>query len=205
MAAIKNIIFDLGGVLLDIDYYKTSDAFKELEVKNFDNFYTQANVNELFEALETGKISEEEFYATMQSYCAAGTTYNQLQTAWNAMLLSFRKGSLLFLPQLKEKYQLFLLSNTNSIHHTEFNKIFKREIGASSFDDHFIKSYYSHLINKRKPYPSTYQFVLEDAGIKPEETLFIDDSNKNIEGAKAIGIYTHLLLPDEKIETLWIL
>jgi glucose-1-phosphatase len=202
MATIKNIIFDLGGVLLDIDYYRTSQAFKELGVKKFDDFYSQASANELFEALETGDVSEEKFYATMQQYCVPGTAYHQVQAAWNAMLLSFRKESVAFLSPLKEKYNLFLLSNTNSIHLPEFNEIYRREIGGLLFDDHFITSYYSHLMHRRKPYSSTYQFVLEDAGIRPEETLFIDDSYKNIDGAKVLGIQTHLLLPEEKIEAL---
>jgi len=202
MATIKNIIFDLGGVLLDIDYYKTSHAFKELGVKKFDDLYSQAAANELFEALETGNISEKKFYAAMQEYCMPGTVYQQVQTAWNAMLLSFRKESVAFLSLLKEKYNLFLLSNTNSIHLPEFNEIYSREIGGPIFDDHFIKSYYSHLIHMRKPYGSTYQFVLDDAGILAGETLFIDDSYKNIDGAKAVGIQTHLLLPEEKIESL---
>ncbi len=202
MAAIKNIIFDLGGVLLDIDYNKTADAFKKLGAIHFDGFYSQAAANELFEALETGNISEEGFYIAMQRHCLPGTTYSQIQMAWNAILLSFRKESLFFLSLLKGRYNLFLLSNTNSIHFTEFKKIFQREIGQPLFDDYFIKTYYSHLINRRKPYPSTYQFVLENAGIRPEETLFIDDSFVNIEGAKELGLHTHLLLPEEKIENL---
>ena len=202
MAIIKNIIFDLGGVLLDIDYYRTSNAFKELGVKNFGDFYSQAAADELFEALETGNVSEEKFYSTMQEYCLPGTSYNQVQVAWNAMLISFRKESVAFLLPLKEKYNLYLLSNTNSIHLPEFNEIYNKEIGGPLFDNYFIKSYYSHLLHRRKPYGSTYQFVLEDAGIKPEETLFIDDSYKNIDGAKEVSIQTHLLRPEEKIEAL---
>lgn len=202
MSAIKNIIFDLGGVLLNIDYNKTATAFTALGVKNFDDLYSQAAANDLFEALETGKITEEKFYAAMQQHCVPQTTAAQIQTAWNAMLLNFRENSLRFLSPLKERYYLFLLSNTNSIHLSEFNKIFTKEINQPAFDDYFIKSYYSHLINRRKPYPATYKYVLGDAGIMAEETLFIDDSEKNIEGAKEIGVHTHLLMPDERIENL---
>ncbi len=202
MAAIKNIIFDLGGVLLDIDYYKTADAFKALGVKHFDDYYSQADANDLFESLETGKITEEVFYTTMQQFCSPGTDHEQIQTAWNAMLLSFRKESLEYLTALKSRYRLFLLSNTNSIHHTAFIEKFEKEIGGTSFDGCFTKTWYSHLIHRRKPYPETYQFVLEDAGLNGEETFFVDDSYKNIEGAKQAGLHTHFLQGNERIEML---
>ena len=89
MAAIKNIIFDLGGVLLDIDYHKTAKAFTDLGVQQFGSLYSQANANDLFEALETGTISEDDFYKTLQNYCHPSTTRHQMQSAWNAILLNF--------------------------------------------------------------------------------------------------------------------
>jgi glucose-1-phosphatase len=202
MDAVKNIIFDLGGVLLNIDYNKTSDAFKKLGAADFDSFYSQQGANELFEALETGNITEADFYNTMQEHCSPNTSHKQIQEAWNAILLDFRRESLQFLSHLNNKYNLFLLSNTNIIHQVEFNKIFTQQIGHSRFDDFFVKSYYSHLIGKRKPYPSTYTYVLEDANISAGETLFIDDSKVNIEGAIEAGLKTHWLTQGEKIELL---
>lgn len=202
MEGVKNIIFDLGGVLLNIDYNKTSEAFKKLGASDFDSFYSQQGANELFEALETGNITELDFYNTMQEHCRPNTTHEEIQAAWNAILLDFRNESLQFLSFLNEKYNLYLLSNTNIIHQAEFNKIFTRQTGNSVFDDFFSKAYYSHLIHKRKPYPSTYHFVLEDAGLDPLETLFIDDSKVNIDGAMEAGLKTHWLIPGEKIEEL---
>ena len=69
-------------------------------------------------------------------------------------------------------------------------------------DDYFVKAYYSHKIHRRKPYPLTYQFVLDDAGIRADETLFIDDSVNNIEGAKKARLQVHHLLPNSKIEDI---
>ena len=200
MPKIKNLVFDLGGVLLNIDYNKTADAFKKLGVQQFDELYSQSGANELFEELETGKISEDNFYETIQQYCQPSTTKHQIETAWNAILLNFRIKSLAHLDKLKEKYNVYLLSNTNSIHLKAFDKIFEEETGHSRLDDYFIKAYYSHKIHQRKPYPSTYQFVLQDAGIRAEETLFIDDSIVNIEGAKQAGLEVHHLLSGQKIE-----
>ncbi|MBC7424405.1 MAG: HAD family phosphatase [Ferruginibacter sp.] len=202
MAKIKNLMFDLGGVLLNIDYNKTADAFKKLGVLNFDDLYSQHEANHLFESLETGKISEEVFYSTMQQYCETGTNVQQIQTAWNAMLLDFRVDSLKFLDGLKEKYNLFLLSNTNIIHHTAFTKLLQQKTGQQSLDSYFIKTYFSHEIFIRKPYPGTYKIVVEDAKINAEETLFIDDSINNIEGAKGAGLQVYHLLAGEKIENI---
>ena len=142
MAAIKNIIFDLGGVLLDIDYFKTAKAFSDLGVQDFGTLYSQANANHLFEALETGTISEDDFYKSLQGYCRPATSREQMQEVWNAILLDFRVESLAVLEQLKTRYTIFLLSNTNSIHLTAFNQILLKQTGKSSLDGYFIKSYY---------------------------------------------------------------
>jgi len=202
MSAIKNVIFDLGGVLLNVDYHKTADAFKTLGAVQFDELYSQTNANHLFESLETGSISEDDFYKAIYQYCKTGTTRNQMELAWNAILLDFRKESLNVLSSIKDKYNLYLLSNTNNIHLTSFNKTLLVETGNSSLDHYFIKSYYSHLIQMRKPYVETYNWVLKDANMIASQTLFIDDSVINIRGAKEAGIQTHLLLPTEQIGDL---
>jgi putative hydrolase of the HAD superfamily len=202
MAKIKNLLFDLGGVLLNIDYNKTADAFKKLGVHQFDELYSQSGANYLFEELETGKISDEDFYDAIQQYCSPSTTKEQIESAWNAILLNFRIESLECLVKLGEEYNVYLLSNTNSIHLQAFNKIFEEETGKPRLDDYFIKAYYSHKIQQRKPYAATYKFVLSDAGIKPEETLFIDDSIVNIEGAREAGLLAYHLLPGQAIEEI---
>jgi glucose-1-phosphatase len=202
MSAIKNIIFDLGGVLLDIDFNKTAEAFKKLGTEKFEELYSQNAAHHIFEDLETGKIQPETFYAQMQQYCRPGTTPLQIQAAWNEILLGFRTSSLAFLESLKTKYNIFLLSNTNAIHKTEFDQMLKKITGHSSLDYYFIKAYYSHLMHLRKPYVEAYNFVLTGANISATETLFIDDSVTNIAGANEIGLQTHLLLPSERIEKL---
>ena len=202
MATYENIIFDLGGVLLNIDYHKTSKAFENFGIHNFDELFSQFKANELFERLETGNISEEDFYTSIQQYSNLSLTINEIKTAWNAMLLNFRVDSIKFLNTISSKYNLYLLSNTNSIHHKAFIEIYKKEVGEPSIDSYFKKSYYSHLIGKRKPHLETYRFVLNDSNLKAGETLFIDDSINNIEAAKETGLKTHHLLAWERIETL---
>lgn len=203
MPQIKNIIFDLGGVLLDVDYHKTSAEFQKLGVANFDDLFAQFKASPLFEDLETGQISDEFFYTAILQHCIPGTTQQEVAYAWNAMLGNYRAASLAHLETLKGQYNLFLLSNTNAIHIDEAKIIFAKQFGtAKTLDGYFDKAYYSYVINKRKPYADIYQFVLADGNMKAAETVFIDDSYNNLETAQGLGIHTHLLLPSEKIEDL---
>jgi HAD superfamily hydrolase (TIGR01509 family) len=202
---IKNIIFDLGNVLLDIDYSRTIVAFERLGFENFRNAYDPEKMAPLFEDIETGKISEEELYHTVKSLSTTPISNEQIKHAWNALLLDFRVESLEYLKKLSPRYNTYLLSNTNSIHLTAFNEILAREGQDRTLSEYFTKAYYSNVIGFRKPYPECYRFVLEDAGINAAETLFIDDLPVNIRGAKAVGLQTHLLLPNERIEQLALL
>jgi len=202
MANIKNIIFDLGGVLLNIDTSKTNTAFEALGISDFKNNYSLHKMDKVFEHLETGKISEEAFYNSIKTLSKTPISSNQVRDAWNALLLDFRTESLEFLNKVAPKYKLYLLSNTNSIHYTSFSQKSGNGSGNKFFNDYFTKAYYSHIIGLRKPDKEIYSFVLEDAGINAAETLFIDDLPGNIEGAKLVGLQTHLLLPHERIEQL---
>jgi putative hydrolase of the HAD superfamily len=202
MQQIKQIIFDLGGVLLNIDYNKTSTAFKALGFTDFDQMFSQFTANHLFENLETGNISNEDFLQEIIQSAPMPVTPEQVTDAWNAMLLDFRTGSLDLLDSLARKYKLYLFSNTNNIHLECFRGIFRRETGKPLLDAYFNKAYYSHLIGLRKPYRAAFDFVINDAGINAADTLFIDDSIHNIEGAREAGLHTHLLLPGQLIEEL---
>lgn len=202
MSNIKNIIFDLGGVLLNIDYNKTISAFTELGIGNFDKMFTQFHADELFIKMETGKISDEDFRATLKKATGGKASDDQLDVAWNAMILTFRTESLAALEELSKKYSLFLLSNTNSIHLKYFQQVFTRDTGKPLLDDYFNKAWYSHELGLRKPGREIYEFALRDGGIVASETIFIDDTYDNIEAAKELGIKTHLLLPHERIEQL---
>ena len=202
MSAIKNVIFDLGGVLLNIDYNRTTNAFKQLGYTDFENMYSMLKGNNVFDNLETGDITEEEFYQYMTGAAAGAVSNQQVQDAWNAMLLDFRTESLRHLLLLREKHRIFLLSNTNIIHKKAFDQLFMQQTGIPSLDDYFDKAYYSQKVGLRKPNVDIFEFVLNDAGIKAGESFYIDDLPPNIETARKLGFKTHLLLPGEKIENL---
>lgn len=202
MEGLKNIIFDLGGVLLNIDYNRTFAAAEQLGVKNFKEMYSQSAVNELFAMLETGKVSEQDFYKSLKKHIPHPISNKEIADAWNAMLLDFRLKSLDFVDYLSSRYKLYLLSNTNSIHSKCFHEKLLRQTGLPSLDRYFTKSYYSHHIGLRKPGREIYLHVLEDAQLEAGETLFIDDTKENIQTAIEMGIKTVLLGPGEKIEDL---
>lgn len=202
MATTKNIIFDLGGVLLDIDFQKSIDAFKALGIENFEEMFSQFKADALFEKLETGKITEADFYATIKQRTSLIISDNDIDLAWNALILHFRAESLDILEKLADRYNLYLLSNTNSIHLKCFKELFTIETGKTSLDVYFNKAWYSNEIGLRKPGTEIFEFVLEEENLKAEESLFIDDTLINIETAQKMGFKTHHLLPTERIERL---
>ena len=192
---IKNIIFDLGAVLLNLDISKTEVAFRALlGSRELHTDVTQKlHLENFFEKFETNEIEENEFVATLKTQSRHPLSTEQINTAWSSMLLNFPAERIELLKRLRSKgYRVFLLSNINSIHLRDVYTIIREEHGNIDFDALFEKPYYSHLIGRRKPNPDTYHFVLEDAGLKAEETLFIDDNADNIRTAAEIGINTIL-------------
>lgn len=201
MKNIRNVIFDLGGVLFNIDFSLTEKAFTALGVNDFSSFFTQFHSNDLFVKLETG-VAEHLFYDDFRAASGLNLSNEQIRDAWNALLLDFRMDSIAALPGLRSKYKIYLLSNTNEIHMQEFHRIYRTLFAESSFDDLFDAAYYSHRIGQRKPNAASFEFVLKKHGLVAEETLFIDDSINNIEAAQKLGIQTVHLLPGMKIEEL---
>ncbi|MBL0145919.1 MAG: HAD family phosphatase [Chitinophagaceae bacterium] len=197
---IKNILLDLGGVLIDIDYNKPINAFNALGILHFEEMFSQVTANKLFEDLETGQITDEVFYETIKQLCPTSLTNQQIKTAWNSILLDFRPKSIAYLQTLMQQYNVYLLSNTNSIHQTAFQQLFTQKYNGKHLSNCFTKAYYSNNIHLRKPHLTIYEFVLHDAGINAAETLFIDDSAINIPPAQTVGMHTHLLLSHQTIE-----
>jgi putative hydrolase of the HAD superfamily len=187
MTGIKNIIFDLGGVVMNIDFALTTKAFAALGMEGFDNYITQYHITPLFEDYETGKIDDDTFIKAVQELSGLPLTREQITGAWNALLLDFPPARIELLRALKKKYRLFLLSNTNSLHLIEFRERFRRASGVW-LEDIFEKTYYSHAVGLRKPHAAIYRLVIDENGLDPRETLFVDDTASNFSGAEEIGL-----------------
>ena len=197
----KAIIFDLGGVILNINYQNTVDEFLKLGVKNASIFYSKKVQTDLFNQIETGKITDEKFLSELQKETTTATS-SQVKEAWNAMLLDLAKERISLLEKLKQDFPIFLLSNTNAIHISAI----KQSLGESAYTNFynlFNKVYYSHEIGFRKPNKEAFQLILNNHNLKAHEILFIDDSMQHIKAAKKLGFKTHHLEDEEEITALF--
>jgi putative hydrolase of the HAD superfamily len=199
MNTIKSIIFDLGGVILNINYELTSKHFENLGGFQFDTIYNQAKQMEIFNLLETGKISPAVFRLKLKKLMHLTVSDEKFDTSWNAMLLDLPIKRLELIKSLKFTYNTFLLSNTNEIHIKAFKKIINQKIGYSNFTSCFDKCYLSSEIGLRKPNIDCFNYVLKKNNLLPEQTLFIDDSIQHIEGAQKAGLKTYHLKKEEDL------
>lgn len=190
------IIFDFGGVIIDLDYNLTVQQFKNIGISDFENIYSQASQSELFSQLETGQISGEYFIKKIQALLPDNITATQVVDAWNAMIKEIPLEKLLLLKRLKQEgVRTFLLSNTNEIHIPFALKKLKK-ISNASLESYFEKVYFSHDLKMRKPDEEIFRFVCENNNLNPKNTLFIDDSIQHIQGAQNAGLNTLHLTPD---------
>ena len=201
MKKYKAIIFDLGAVILNINYQKTIDEFTKLGIKNSATFYSKKVQTDLFNQIETGMIGSNEFLKALQKE-TENANINQVEHAWNAMLLDLPQERLQLIKKLKNTHIIYLLSNTNAIH----IHAFKKQLGDKkwlAFCKLFDKMYLSHELGLRKPDVKIFEYILKEQKLKAEEVFFIDDSPQHIASAKKIGIHCHHLLDDENIITLF--
>jgi FMN phosphatase YigB (HAD superfamily) len=187
--SIDAIIFDLGGVVLNLDYNRTIHQFQLLGQENFEKLYTQSQQDKIFDRFETGEISASEFRAYMKGFLGREVSDTAIDFAWNAMLLDLPRERIELIERLKKTHRIFLFSNTNEIHLEAFRKIILEEHGdADLLDNLFHQTYYSHLVGKRKPTEDAFRTILDEQGLIAEKTLFIDDSIQHVEGSRKIGI-----------------
>lgn len=192
---VKNIIFDLGGVVMNIDFKKTEEAFAALGFPDFAAYMTQHHITPFFAAYEVGEIDDAAFIRGIQQIASRPIADHKIIEAWNALLLDFPPERIALLERLRKKYRIFLLSNTNALHHDAFQQNLHALIGKR-LEDIFEKTYFSHTVHLRKPHAPIYQLVLHENKLDPAETLFIDDTASNFSGAEEAGIQVfHLKKP----------
>ncbi len=207
MNQIKNIIFDLGGVLINLDIPATIEAFNKFSSTPFEAGFTQQKQTSIFDDFDKGTITENDFFAGIKDLFTIDAQLDQMKNAWNKMLLDFPDDRLELLKKLKPRYRLFLLSNTNETHVTVFeNKL--KEIGYVNLEPFFEKVYYSCRIGMRKPNKNIFEYVLNENKLIANETLFIDDTQQHVDGALEAGINAMLLpknsSPAELLRTIGI-
>lgn len=186
----KNIIFDFGGVIIRIDYNKIPQTFRSYGVADFDALYTQKRQDRVFDELEKGTITPAVFRDRIRTMAGIPLSDDQIDKAWNAILIDLPKANIDVLRKLRQSHRLFLLSNTNEIHEKAFMEIIMRDYGKNVLDEVFEKIYLSHHLNMRKPDAEIFEKVMRENNLKANETLFVDDSIQHIQGAEKAGLKT---------------
>ncbi len=192
------IIFDLGGVLLNLDFKRSIDAFINLgftdvekEMSRLLYAHPAGNNLSLFHKYEKGLIGSEEFRDSLRKLAGQNIADNDLDRAWTAMLLDLHEENVELLRSVKGSYRIFLLSNTNAIHIETLHRRNDNGVRYQSVVELFEKVYYSHEVNMRKPDREIFDHVVNDSGLNAENALFIDDSAHNIEAARSAGMQAY--------------
>jgi putative hydrolase of the HAD superfamily len=200
MDGLKNIIFDLGGVIYDLNHGLSHKAFQSLGMPGIDKLFSHSGQSEIFDHLEMGIISPEEFRESIRQLGGKNLKDEEIDNAFNALLTGFNHPEYFdFLKKLKGEYRTFLLSNNNAIHYDFLMKELEGMGLEPSLSPYFEKDYYSHLMGMRKPHPEIFEEVLEEEGLIPEETLFIDDTLVHIITAKGLGLQTYHKRQEENL------
>jgi FMN phosphatase YigB (HAD superfamily) len=201
MQNIKNIIFDYGNVIFSIDFRLAQQAFEKLGIANAGQFFGHLQQDPIFDAFDRGEITAGQFRDRLREIAGnKALTDEQIDAAWNSMLLGIAEGNHELLLRLKGKYRTFLMSNINDIHYRHIMNYLKRKFDFDGNDHLFEKVYYSHLVGKRKPDTAFFQQVLDENNLNPAETLFIDDSPQHLVGAQQLGIHTYLMTAPDTIQ-----
>ncbi len=203
MINIENIIFDFGGVVLDIDPNLTIKEFNKLGFTDFEKLNSSFFINDIVKKFEKGIFTPEVFRNKLRDFLKIDVTDQQIDEAWNALLFDIPRERIEVIEQVKKHYPVYLLSNSNEIHYDLYVRDLQLRFGYREFDDLFTKAYFSFDLHLCKPDPDIYEFVIYQHALKPETTLFIDDKKENIATAKSLGLKTYLLTSPERIRDMF--
>lgn len=198
---IKNIIFDWGGVLIDLDMKGCIKAFEEIGIHDFYQLITGAEETGIFKTYELGNCTTSEFHEAVRNLANRPLTDEDIDHVWNAMVKSVPEEKLQLLAELKEQYAVYLLSNTNELHwEYASDKVFQYK--GMKREDFFKETFLSFRMHLAKPDTEIFRTALQEANLNPGETLFIDDSPINCEAASAVQLQTLHYIPGTDLRTV---
>lgn len=200
---IKNIIFDFGGVILDIDPQQINNELERLGYMDFQRLSSPEFQEGIINKFERGILTPEVFRKKVRDFLGFSITQQEIDDVWNSILLDIPKERIRVLEQAKKNYQIFLLSNSNEIHYDVYVRDLQLRFGYNDFDHLFHKSYFSFDLHMSKPNPEIFEFVMYQHQLNPQETLFIDDTLQHIETAKKLGFKTYQLVKPERVRDLF--
>ena len=203
LKGIKNIIFDLGAVIINIDPERSRKSLDNISGGNYENDMKELVEGNFFEQYEKGEISTNDFVDTLAEALMQNASEAEIKKIWNMTLLDIPQARMDVLKRAKKDYNTFLLSNTNDLHIEAIYKMLEEEYNMPNLDSLFDKVYLSYEIGLRKPEPEIFQKVLNDNNLKAEETLFIDDREEHTLAAERLGIRVYHLTSEENLESLF--
>ena len=203
MKKIKHVIFDLGEVIINVNPAAVKERMIQKGAGNVDELHLKLLDGDIYHQLETGKIKPEDFRKAIKDIIDIPVTDDDIDEAWNAMLLDIPRERIKFMTRLKSKYKLYLLSNTNDIHWKCYDRNFQDNYDYPSLNTFFTQTWYSYLMGVRKPDPEIFRIVLEEGQFDPSEVAFIDDLIDNVEAANTQGINGIHLPPGKEIMDLF--
>ena len=199
MENIKNIIFDYGNVIFEIDFRIAQKTLTQIGIPNIENFFGHKGHDNLFSDLETGAITPAQFREGIRLASSnSALSDTEIDAAWNSLLIGVPKNVHDVLLAVKKNYRTFLLSNTNQIHYDFIMNYLQKEYEVENNDHLFEKAYYSQLMQLRKPNVEIFEQVIRENNLNPSETLFIDDSPQHLVGAEKAGLHTLLMTDNPK-------
>ena len=187
MEAYEALIFDLGKVVFDLSFAKVFQFWAAASGQSAEVISRNFQFDALFDEFEKGEVSAKEFRAEISARLGLQLTDALFDEGWCSLYLDAYEGIDELLSNLKKRYRLVALTNTNSIHAQAWKTKYRVSLG------HFDKVFCSHEIKTRKPEAQAYLNVLDYLGTKPQQTIFLDDSYANIEGAARLGIKSILV------------
>ncbi|PLW98888.1 MAG: hypothetical protein C0591_03610 [Marinilabiliales bacterium] len=200
---IKTIIFDFGGVILDIDPQITIKEFQKMGFKDVAKTKSKEFIEDIIRKFERGIYTPEVFRKKLRAFLELDVSDQKLDDAWNALIYDIPAERIEVLEQVKKNYQILLLSNSNEIHYDLYVRDLQLRFGYREFDELFDKSYFSFDMHLSKPDPEVYEFIINQHDLKPSQTLFIDDNEENIAAASKLGLKTYLLAKPERVRDIF--
>ena len=205
--SIKNIIFDFGGVICDLDIRRTVEKFKEFGLPKAEFSGTPAEQNQQFGLLvsnyETGLITSQQFRDKIRNHYQVPPSDAAINDAWNALLVGIPESRIRILENIRDAYRIILLSNSNEIHYMKYREDFQKQYGYRDFDALFERVYFSYRLHLKKPDPAIFKWVLHENNLDPAETFFIDDTLMHVEAARELGITGYHLREGEELTMLF--
>lgn len=190
--SIKNIVFDLGGVIIDLDYAQAVQRFKEIGVDDAEELIDSYEQKGIFLEVENGAIGVEEYCQKLREHTGKNLSFEDVVRAWMGFVADVPQYKLDYILKLRDTYKVYLLSNTNPILQLEWAQTTRFTAAGRPLNDYFDKLYTSYEVGVTKPDRRIFDFMIEDSGIIPSETLFVDDGKRNIQAAESLGFKTYM-------------